>query len=59
MPRRLQRSRCYICKIVLSRTGWALRQFSFTQGWHIEYPLCRPCYSALADIIMVVEEEYR
>lgn len=59
MSRRWQHSRCYICRTVLSLTGFALKQFSYSQGWHVTYPLCRVCYKAISDIVMEVQEQYR
>ena len=59
MSRRVQHSRCYVCRTVLKSTGFSLSQFSIVHGWHVTYPLCRVCYKAITEVAMEVQREYR
>jgi len=56
--RRAYRSRCYVCRTVLSRILCTFHQWNSQSGWHMVFPLCTPCWRAISEIATTVAQEY-
>ena len=59
LSRRRNRNRCYVCRQWLTQHIVSVHLFSYSRGWHMVMPLCRPCSKALFGILEEVRSEYQ